>query len=125
MIAEYGDDVAHFRVGCVIYDWQVLLDDKCRIVGVGEWLDEFCRVDEEGKVALLFRKGVEGICNRGMEDVEECFVSVVCGREFSCCMGRLLLDIGPPLSCYLSSSLNSWTQYKSFNRWITLYLDCH
>ena len=29
------------------------------------------------------------------------------GREGSnCCMGRLLLDTGPPLSCHLSPSLN-------------------
>ena len=38
------------------------------------------------------------------------------GREGSnCCMGRLLLDIGTPLSCHLSPSLNSWTQYITFN----------
>ena len=35
------------------------------------------------------------------------------GREGSnCCMCRLLLDIGPPLSCHLSPSLNSWTVYS-------------
>ena len=48
------------------------LNDVCRIVGSGEWLDEFWRVDEEGKVALLLGKGVEGICNRVIEDVGEC-----------------------------------------------------
>ena len=33
------------------------------------------------------------------------------GREGSnCCKGRLLLDVGPPLSCHLSPSLSSWTQ---------------
>ena len=31
----------------------VLLDDVCRIVSGGEWLDEFWGVEEEGKVALL------------------------------------------------------------------------
>ena len=29
-----------------------------------DWLNEFWRVDDEGKVALLLGKGVEGICNR-------------------------------------------------------------
>ena len=54
-------------------DRLVLLDDVCRIVGAREWLDEFCRVDEEGKEALLLGKEVEGICKRVMEDVEEWF----------------------------------------------------
>ena len=44
-------------------DHPVLLDDVCRIVEARKWLDEFWRVDEEGKVSLLFGKGVEGICN--------------------------------------------------------------
>ena len=30
-------------------------------------------------------------------------------------MGRLLLDIGPPISCYLSSPLNCRTEYIAFN----------
>ena len=29
-------------------------------------------MNEEGKVALLLGKGVEGICNRVMEDMGEC-----------------------------------------------------
>ena len=29
----------------------MVLDDVCGIVGAREWLDEFCRVDEEGKPA--------------------------------------------------------------------------
>ena len=44
---------------------------------------------------------MEGICNRVMEDVGECVCTgwVEVDREGSnCCMGRLLLDIGPPLS---------------------------
>ena len=36
----------------------------CRTVGVGEWLDEFWIVSEEGKVALLLGKGI-GINNDG------------------------------------------------------------
>ena len=52
VIAEYGEDVAHFLVGCGEFerDWLMLLDDVCRIVGAREWVDEFWRVDEEGKV---------------------------------------------------------------------------
>ena len=113
--SRVGEGVAHFLVGCGEFEREglVLLDDVCRIVGAREWLGEFWRVDEEGEVALLLGKGVEGICNRVMEDVGEC----VCigwvdgGREGSnCCMGRLLLDISLPLSRHLSPSLNSWTQ---------------
>ena len=37
------------------------LDDVCKIVGAREWFDEFWRVDEEGKVALVLGKGVGGI----------------------------------------------------------------
>ena len=44
----------------------------CRIVGARERLDEFWRVDLEEKVALLLGKGVEGICNRVMEEMGEC-----------------------------------------------------
>ena len=43
----------------------MLLDDACIIVGT-RVLDEFWRVDEEGKEILLLGKGVEGICNRVM-----------------------------------------------------------
>ena len=42
--------------------------------GASEWLDEFLRVDEEGKVPLLLGIGVEGICNRVMLEVGECIV---------------------------------------------------
>ena len=39
------------------------LDDMYRIVGAREWLDEFCGVDMEGRVAfLLGEKGVDGEC---------------------------------------------------------------
>ena len=48
-----------------------MLLDVCRIVEEGKWLDEFWRVDEEGKVSLLLGKRVEDICNRVMEDVGE------------------------------------------------------
>ena len=41
-------------------------------MGGRQWLDKFWRVDEEGKVALLLGKGVEGICNRVMEEVGGC-----------------------------------------------------
>ena len=55
-------------------------------------------------------------CNRVMEDVGECIYCIGWvdsdSERHNCCMGRLLLDIGPPLSCHLSPSLNSWTQYS-------------
>ena len=37
-------------------------------------VDEFWRVYEEGKVALLLGKGVEGICNSVMAAVGECIL---------------------------------------------------
>ena len=49
----------------------------CRIVGTRECLDEFWRVDEEEKVALLLEKGVEDICNRVMEDVGRVCIALV------------------------------------------------
>ena len=65
-----------FLMGCEEFerDWQVPLEDVCRIVGTGEQLDEFWRVDEDGKVVLLLGKGVEGVCNRVIEEVGECVV---------------------------------------------------
>ena len=50
--------ISWWVVGRFKRDWLVLLDDVCRIEGSREWLDEFWRVDEEGKVALLLGKGV-------------------------------------------------------------------
>ena len=99
-----GEDVAHFLVGCGEFERNrlVLLFEVCRIVGAREWLEEFWSEDEEGKVRMW-----ESVYCIGWVDG---------GREGSnCCMGRLLLDIGPPLSCHLSPSLNSWTQYIAFN----------
>ena len=59
-----GKDVSHFLVGCREFKRdQLVLLDVCRIVGAREWLDEFWRVDEQGKVTLLLGKGVEGVCN--------------------------------------------------------------
>ena len=55
-------------------DQLVLLDDVCRIVGARVWLDEFWRVDEEGKVALLLGREVEAICNRVMAEVGGCIL---------------------------------------------------
>ena len=47
------------------------------------------------------------------------------GRErSSSCMGKLLLDIDPPLLLPLFP-LNNSTQYIVFNKWITIYLVCH
>ena len=93
--SDMGEDVAHFLVGCEEFERyrMVLLDDLCRIVGAREWLDEFCRVDTKGKMALL-GKGVAGICNRVMEKVG----SALCigwsddDRQGSnCCMVKLLV----------------------------------
>ena len=59
---------------------------------------------------LLLGKGVEGICKIWASAYY--IGSIDGGRERrNCCMSRLLLVIGPSLSCHLSPSLNSWTQY--------------
>ena len=81
-------------------------------------------------VALLLERGIEAICNRAMEDwmweSAYCIGWVDVGRERSnCCKGNFWLDIGPPLSCHLSLSLNSWTQCIALKKWITFYLVCH
>ena len=54
-------------------------------------------------LVLVLEKGVEAICNKATEDwmweSAYCIGWVDVGREGSnCYMGRLLLDIGPPLS---------------------------
>ena len=68
----------------------------------GEWTRREGGIAE---VALLLENGADGgICNRVMEYEEECVLHwlVDGGREGSnCCKGRLLLDVGPPLSCHL------------------------
>ena len=51
--------MAHFLVGCGLFE------RDSGFVGA-EWLDE----GEKGGIAV--GKGVEGICNRVMEDVGEC-----------------------------------------------------
>ena len=43
-------------------------------MGAGERLDEFWRVDEDRKVALLLGEGMEGIYNKVMVEVVECIV---------------------------------------------------
>ena len=65
----------HFLVGCeeLERDGLALLDDVCRIAGPeSSWM--YFGVEEEGMVALLLGKGVEGICNKVMEDVVECIL---------------------------------------------------
>ena len=47
------------------------LEDICSIERAREWLDEFWRVDKEGKMAMLLGKWMEGLCSV-MEEVEEC-----------------------------------------------------
>ena len=51
--------MARFLVGCGEFErnWLVVLDDVCIIVGARECLDEFWRVDEEGTVVLLWKRG--------------------------------------------------------------------
>ena len=100
------EDVADFLVDCGGFerDRLVLLDDVCRIMGTRESLDEFLRVEEEKKVALLLGKGVEGICNRVIVDVGECILHWL-GRWWQRrkqLLYRLLLGIDPPLTCPLS-----------------------
>ena len=60
-----GECLANLLVGCGGFerDRLVVLDDVYIIVGTREWLDEFWRMDEEGKVTLLLGKRVEGIYN--------------------------------------------------------------
>ena len=45
-----------------------------RIVGAGEWLEEYGRLCKEGTVALLLGKSVEGVSDTVMEEVSECIM---------------------------------------------------
>ena len=71
----------------------------------------------EGNGGIAVGKGVEGICNRVMEDVGECVLYWL-GR---CWQRWKQLLYGSVLVRYWSSSLvtspslNSWTQYIAFN----------
>ena len=58
------ENMAHFMEDCGEFerDRLVLLDGVCRIMGGIEWLDEFCRVAEEGRLASMLEKVLEGIC---------------------------------------------------------------
>ena len=55
-------------------DRWVLADEVSRIVGAGEWLEEYERVCKEGKVTLLLGKSVEGVSDTVMEEVGECIM---------------------------------------------------
>ena len=68
---------------------------------------------EEGKIALLLGKGMEGVSYSVMEEVGEC---IVLGREVVAekegfvvwkANGRILVSSPPP-------SLNSWTQLTHY-----------
>ena len=58
-------------------------------------------------MALLLEKGWRAYVTElwRMWESVYCICWVNGGREGSnCCMGRLLLDVGPPLSCHFSPS---------------------
>ena len=89
-------------------DWLVLLDDAFRIVGARERLDEFWECGQGGKGGIAVGKRGEGCMLQSDGEYG--------GREGSnCCMGRLLLNIGPPPSCHLSHSEQLDTVYKLFS----------
>ena len=70
-------------------------------------------MDKDGKDKCYWKKRWRAYVTERWRRWESasCIGWVNGGREGSnCCMGRLL-DIGPPLSCHLSPSLNSWIQY--------------
>ena len=75
-----------------------------RIVGTGEWLEEYGRVYKEGKVALLLGKDVKGVSDTVMEEVGESIMyldrEVVAEKEGFVVWrdkGRILFPPPPPL----------------------------
>ena len=74
MCESGAGDVEHLLVTCGKFerDRWVLADDVRRIVGAGEWLEEYGRVGKESKVALLLGKCVERVSDTVMEEVSEC-----------------------------------------------------
>ena len=62
-----------------------------RIVGAGEWLEEYGRVCKEGKVALLFGKSVAEVSDTVMEEVGKCVAYWIrkWWQRRICCMERM------------------------------------
>ena len=96
-------------------DQWVLADEVGRIVGTGEWPEEYGRVCKEVKVALLLGKGVEGVSDTVMEEVGECIMYWIgkwWQRRKYLLYGELIDSFWFPLP-----SMNSWTQ--------NMYYYCH
>jgi len=56
------EDVKHFLVRCEEFSWerQKLLERIGQMEGSQEWLEEYWRVEEEEKMALLLGRSIEG-----------------------------------------------------------------
>ena len=88
------EDVAHFLMVCREFgkDRHALVDEVRRIMGAGEWLDEFGNVGKEEKMALVLGKGVEGVSKDCWRKrwVNICIVNESGGKEGRIyCMVRL------------------------------------
>ena len=84
-----------------------------RIIVAGEWPEEYGRVCKEAKVALLLGKGVEGVSDTVMEEVDE-FVMYWTGKWWQ----RKHLLYGDVMDGFqvpsLPSSVNSWTYHMHY-----------
>ena len=70
------EDVKHFLVRCEEFSWerQRLVERIGRMEGTQEWLEEYWRAEEEGKVALLLGRSIQG--DAGAR-VDECVMEEV------------------------------------------------
>ena len=73
------EDVEHFLVRCEELRWerQDLLEKIREMEGTQEWIDEYGRVVDEGKMALLLGKNVKSLEREVGDRVDECVLEEV------------------------------------------------
>jgi len=109
------EDVKHFLVRCEEFSWerQRLLERIGQMEGSQEWLEEYWRAEEEGKLALLLGSSIEGGAGPGagvdeyvMEEVLKWWQRCVCvcvsvgmghrrGGRWNCSQGVVMYDRSP------------------------------
>ena len=73
------EHVEHFLVRCEEFRWerQDLLDKIRQMEGTQEWIDEYGRVGDEGKMALLLGRNVKSLERKVSNRVDECVMEEV------------------------------------------------
>ena len=73
------EDVEHFLVRCEEFRWerQDLLEKIRQMEGTQEWIDEYGRVGDEGKMALLLGRSIKSLEREVGDRVDECVMEEV------------------------------------------------